>query len=144
MNNAQDIRWLQRLDQYQKSLAQLMELIQVAQQRTLSKFEEAGLIQYFEVSFDLAWKVLKDYLQAQGLMDIIGSKTAIREAFKNHIIHHGDIWMSMVDSRNLTSHTYNMQIAQNIVHKIQHLFYIELQQLDIKMRELAKKMKGDL
>jgi len=58
-----DIRWIQRFNNYEKALGNLIEAIELSKQRELSKLEKQGLIQAFEFSFELSWKVIKDYLQ---------------------------------------------------------------------------------
>lgn len=119
----QDIRWLQCFSNYRKALQTLSEAVALAEQRGLSKLEQLGLIQGFEFTHELAWNVLKDYLEEQGFVGIIGSKNASREAFKNALITDGEAWMDMIKARNLTSHTYNPDIAQGIAGDIQNRFY---------------------
>ena len=114
----QDIRWKQRLSNYLKALKTLDEAAVLAQQRPLSNLEQQGLIQGFEFTHELAWNVLKDYLEDQGFVGIIGSKNAAREAFKNQLILDGDAWMDMIKARNQTSHTYNTDIAEGIARDI--------------------------
>ena len=108
---AQDIRWIQRFSNYQKALFTLAEATVLADARALSNLEQQGLIQGFEFTHELAWNVLKDYLEEQGFVGIIGSKNATREAFSNALIADGEAWMDMIKARNLTSHTYNTDIA---------------------------------
>lgn len=119
----QDIRWRQRFDNFQRAFQTIVEAVNLARTRELSKLEQQGLIQSFEFTHELAWNVLKDYLEAQGFVGIIGSKNATREAFKNGLIADGDAWMDMIKARNLTSHTYNVEIAQSIVKNILTQFY---------------------
>ena len=95
----------------------------MANTRPLSNLEQQGLIQGFEFTHELAWNVLKDYLEEQGFLDIIGSKNASREAFKNGLITDGQAWMDMIKARNLTSHTYNTELAERIVQDILTRFY---------------------
>mgnify|MGYP000249319232 CR=1 FL=1 len=59
----EDIRWIQRFNNYRKALARLGEAVQLAEERELSDLEQQGLIQGFEFTFDLAWKTLQDYLR---------------------------------------------------------------------------------
>ena len=120
---AQDIRWIQRFSNYQKALLTVAEAAALAQVRALSNLEQQGLIQGFEFTHELAWNVLKDYLEEQGFVGIIGSKNATREAFKNALITDGDIWMDMIKARNMTSHTYNTEVAQSIASDILQRFY---------------------
>lgn len=119
----QDIRWKQRFDNYLRAFQTLVEGVELARTRDLSKLEQQGLIQGFEFTHELAWNVLKDYLEEQGFVGIIGSKNATREAFKNGLISDGEAWMDMIKARNLTSHTYNTEIAQSIVKNILTRFY---------------------
>ena len=109
-----DVRWRQRFQNYQQALSRLTEAVALSRQRPLSDLEQQGLVQVFEFTHELAWSVLKDYLEEQGFVDIIGSKNATREAFKNGLLDDGDSWMEMIRARNLTSHTYNEALAEEI------------------------------
>jgi phosphoribosylanthranilate isomerase len=82
-----DIRWRQRCQNYRQALSRLTEAVALSRQRPLSELEEQGMIQAFEFSHELAWNVLKDYLEAQGFVGIIGSRNATREAFKNGLAY---------------------------------------------------------
>ncbi|MCC5926817.1 MAG: nucleotidyltransferase substrate binding protein [Bacteroidetes bacterium] len=113
-----DIRWIQRLSNYVKVLEQLNDAVKLTNERNLSKLEQQGLIQSFEYTHELAWQVMKDFFIYQGNPDIMGSRDATREAFANGLIEEGEIWMDMIKSRNLTSHTYNEEIASDIAQKI--------------------------
>ena len=67
--------------------------------------------------------MLKDYLEAQGFVGLIGSRNATRQAFKDALIQDGEAWMDMIKARNLTSHTYNTDIAAKIASDILTRFY---------------------
>jgi nucleotidyltransferase substrate binding protein (TIGR01987 family) len=121
--STQDTRWLQRFSNYQKALLTLAEAADLSATRALSNLEQQGLIQGFEFTHELAWNVLKDYLEEQGFVGIIGSKNATREAFKNALIADGDVWMDMIKARNMTSHTYSTDVAQGIASDILQRFY---------------------
>jgi nucleotidyltransferase substrate binding protein (TIGR01987 family) len=121
--NAQDIRWQQRFANYKKALSQLREAVELSEQRPLSRLEKQGVIQAFEFCHELAWNTLKDYLQDQGNQTIRGSKDATREAFKVGLIIDGEQWMAMIQSRNLSSHTYNEKISEQLVAAILTGYY---------------------
>ncbi len=118
-----DVRWKQRFSNYTQALKTLHKAVDLSKQRDLSELEQQGLIQGFEFTHELAWNVLKDYLEEQGFVGLIGSKNATREAFKNGLIEDGESWMDMIKARNLTSHTYNTDIATSIVNDILARFY---------------------
>jgi nucleotidyltransferase substrate binding protein (TIGR01987 family) len=132
----QDIRWIQRFNNFKKALAQLNKFMQ---RETLNELEEQGLIQSFEYTHELAWKVQKDFLESQGAIDLFGAKNAAREAFKTGLIKNGEAWMSMIKSRNLTSHTYNEETTQEIVQAIKTEYFDEFCRLEKRFDELVEK-----
>lgn len=114
----QDVRWKQRFASYQKALSALQNAVALSKERALSELEQQGLIQSFECTHELAWKLLKDYLEYQGITGIVGSRDAVRNAFNRALITDAETWMEMIESRNLTSHTYNSETAADIINKI--------------------------
>ena len=119
----QDIRWKQRFQNFQKAFQTLEEAVVLAQSRELTKLEQQGLIQSFEFTHELAWNMLKDYLEDKGIAGLVGSKDATRTAFKNGLIEPGEAWMKMIEDRNLTSHTYDPKVADAVVADILEKFY---------------------
>jgi nucleotidyltransferase substrate binding protein (TIGR01987 family) len=134
----QDIRWIQRFNHFVKALRQLREAVELAQKRPLSKLEEQGLIQAFEFTHELAWNTLKDFLEEQGVHDLYGSRDTTREAFKTGLIVNGEAWMNMIQSRNLTSHTYEEATAKEIVSAVRKTYYAEFETLRVKLERLKK------
>lgn len=117
-------RWIQRFQNYKKALSQLEKFI--AQYHNLNELEKQGLIQSFEYTYELAWKTIKDFYENQGEINIQGSKDAFRIAFNRHLINNGEQWMQMMEDRNLTTHSYDETISNNIIQNIYqnyiHLF----------------------
>lgn len=136
----EDIRWIQRLDNWTKALTQLTRFMERSE---LNELEEQGLIQCFEYNHELAWKTQKDFLEAQVVGDLFGSKTVAREAFAAGLVDNGDVWMAMIESRNLTSHTYNEETTQKIVSAIVDYYYPAFCALHQKMTELARKEQDE-
>lgn len=118
-----DIRWRQRFASYQKALLQLQGAVELSSQRALSPLEKQGVIQAFEFTHELAWNMLKDFLQDQGNQNIKGSKDATRAAFKVELIGDGEQWMAMIQSRNISSHTYDERTAERLVEVIIRDYY---------------------
>lgn len=133
-----DIRWKQRFNNYLKAFQTLIEAVELAQTRELSKLEQQGLIQGFEFTHELAWNVLKDYLEHKGFVDLIGSRDATRTAFKNGLIENGEVWMEMIKARNQTSHTYNPELADDVADDVLNVFYPEFEKLAQKFTELSE------
>ncbi len=134
-----DIRWIQRFDNYNKALIILKNAVDLFNERKLSELEKQGLIQAFEFTHELAWKTLKDFLNDKGNKEIYGSKDAVKEAFKYNLLGNGEIWMDMIKSRNKTSHTYNEETADEIIIAIVTDYYVEFERLSEKLSELMDK-----
>ncbi len=132
-----DIRWKQRFDNFNNAFHQLHLAVELSKTRQLTDLERQGLIQSFEFTHELAWKVLKDYLEYQGVFGIIGSKDASQEAFQKGLITKGDVWMTMIKSRNLTSHTYNKSVSTEIEEKILNEYYECFLQFQKKFEQLS-------
>lgn len=137
---SQDIRWKQRFSNFTRAFQSLTEAVALSQQRELSALEQQGLIQSFEFTHELAWKMLKDYLEYQGVNNIVGSRDASRVAFQNALIQDGEVWMQMIVARNQTSHTYNLKVAQSVVESILNRFYPAFNQLAGKFGDLASSL----
>ena len=133
-----DVRWRQRLHSFRKAFRRLSDAAALAAQRDLTDLERQGLIQAFEFTHELAWNVLKDYLQDQGFANLIGSKNATRTAFKNGLIEDGDTGMAMIESRTLTSHTYNEDVADEVATSILARYVLEFEKLQRKFADLEK------
>lgn len=124
-----DIRWKQRFNNFDKALSQLKKGLELSRKREVSNIEKQGIIKAFEFTFELAWNLLRDYLMFQGIYEIRGSRDAIKLAYKYGLIDHPEVWLEMLTSRNLTSHTYNEEVALEILQKIQEKSVQELQKL---------------
>jgi nucleotidyltransferase substrate binding protein (TIGR01987 family) len=129
----EDIRWKQRFQNYQKAIATMKDAMELAATRELSDLEKQGVIQGFQFTFEMAWNVMKDYLEEQGINDIMGSKNAIRYAFNKGLIEDGEAWMDMIKGRNLVSHSYDKETAENLLIKIKQSFYDLLATFEKKM-----------
>lgn len=135
-----DIRWKQRLSNLSRALIQLESAVVLSKERKLSDLEKQGLIQAFEFTHELSWNVMKDYFSYQGSAELItGSRDATREAFHRGLIQNGDDWMEMIKSRNKTSHTYDLNVAEEIADKILKTYFTLLKSFHETMDQLSKK-----
>ncbi|MBN2065099.1 MAG: nucleotidyltransferase substrate binding protein [Sedimentisphaerales bacterium] len=135
-----DIRWKQRFDNFIRAYREFSEAVALAGQKELTKLEKQGLIQSFEYTHELAWNVLKDFLTEQGISGLIGSRDTTREAFRQELVNDGAVWMDMIKSRNLTSHTYDQKLADEVIDKIVAEYYAEFRLFyqDFTCRESAE------
>ena len=93
-----------------------------------------ALIQSFEVCFELAWKVLKDYLDNNGIKGFM-PKEIIKYAFSNDIIKNGQLWIDMLNARNSTSHEYNLDKVNIIITSIASPYYDELKRFSEQIKD---------
>lgn len=130
----QDIRWKQRFQHFTNAFKQLKNAKQLRTERHFTELELQGVIQAFEVSQELSWKVMKDFLEEQGKTDLFGSKNAVKEAFNVGLIDSGEVWVDMIKSRNLTSHIYDHSEIVPILDTILNVYVAAFINFENKMK----------
>jgi nucleotidyltransferase substrate binding protein (TIGR01987 family) len=114
-----DTRWVQRFSNFERTFLFLQDSLAV---ESPSLLERAGIIQFFELTFELAWKVLKDYEEAEGIV-VKTPREAIKYGFQIGLISHGHDWMAALQDRNLTAHTYNEATAIAVESSIRNDYF---------------------
>ena len=132
MEHNSDIRWKQRFENFEKAYRLLERTLEIPNP---SEAERAGLIQFFEMVFELSWKLMRDYLQEQGFV-INSPKQAIKQAFQSDLIRDGHTWIDALNDRNLTVHTYEESTAVEIEGRIRNDYFPLLRQLDQYFRAI--------
>jgi nucleotidyltransferase substrate binding protein (TIGR01987 family) len=129
-----DIRWKQRFQNFEKSLKYLEDALSISQPDMIQR---AGLIQFFEMTFELSGSLLKDYLGSQGFLEIKTPHSALKKAFEVGLIRNGHNWMELLENRNLTTHTYDEAIAIEVEKLIHQNYYPLLKELYDTFRSIA-------
>ncbi len=124
------IRWRQRFSNLENAFQFLKEGLS---KECLDPYQEAGIIQCFEFTFELAWKTLKDFLESMGT-NVVFARDAIKEAFAAQIIKDGHLWLEMLEKRNILSYTYNRQQATDAVHLIRKRYFPGLEQVYLELK----------
>ena len=137
-----DIRWVQRYSNFGKALAKMSEAIDIVAEKydwqdSIDELLKEGLIQRFEYTHELAWKVMKDYEEYQGYNNIRGSRDAIRLALQIGIIEDKE-WLETIEDRNLTSHNYDEEVAEDVFISIVNDYYPLLIKFDETMWTISK------
>ncbi|MDH5561559.1 MAG: nucleotidyltransferase substrate binding protein, partial [Deltaproteobacteria bacterium] len=117
----EDIRWKQRFENFEKALSLLRRINEIKEP---SEAENMGLIQAFEIAFELSWKCLKDYLEEQG-HKINSPRDTIKQAFQSELITEGQLWLEALENRNRTAHLYDETKVAEITDMIRRQ-YVEL------------------
>ena len=138
----QNIRWQQRFSNYRKALVKLNQAVkllsdQIKREDDIDELLQEGLIQRFEYTHELAWKVMKDYAEYQGYTDIRGSRDAIRKALEMNLID-DKRWMETIEDRNLTVHNYDNEIASEIYDNIMRVYAPLFVAFEGKMKSLIE------
>ncbi len=136
MSNSDPIRWKQRLQQFTKAEKRLSEALANGYE-VLSRLEQEGVIQRFEYSFELAWKVLKDLLFYEGF-DVRSPREVIRQAFVSEYLSEDDTETALdaLEKRNLLTHTYEEATMLEALGLIENQFQPMLTRL---LKTLKKK-----
>lgn len=130
MSNSDDIRWHQRLEHLEAAMASFLE---GCEQDDYSGLERAGLIQLFEVSFELSWKTLKDLLFLEGI-EAKSPREVLREGHAFGILDGIDTWLEALENRNLMSHTYDEEDAEKAKDLILESYQFLLTDLLTKLK----------
>jgi nucleotidyltransferase substrate binding protein (TIGR01987 family) len=131
MDNLKDIRWKQRFENFSKSFKLLDRY---CNEEIKNDLERAGIIQFFEMTLELAWKVLKDYLEAIDI-ETKSPRETVKQAFQCGIIENGHVWIDALSDRNLTTHTYDEVIAKKMTKDIKEIYLPEIKILYEKLEK---------
>lgn len=125
MSDLKETRWKQRFAELEKAYSQLNIALQIEAPDDIYR---AGIIQFFEMTLELAWKTLKDYLESQAY-EVKSPRDTIQIAFQNDIINNGHVWIDALQKRNLMAHTYDEQRAREAEDLIRSSYIQEITKL---------------
>jgi len=129
--NKKDIRWDQRFINLKKAFSMLEKAVDIEHP---SEVERGGLIQFYEMTFELAWKTIKDFNESEGLITKT-PREAIKQAIQMEIIEDGHAWVDALEDRNLTSHIYDEKTIILVVSKIKKRYFKMLKDLIIELEK---------
>ena len=120
-----ELRWQQRFQNFERAFLLLDKSIDISDP---SDTERAGIIQFFEMSFELSWNLMKDYLESEGFV-VDTPRESLKQAFQSNVITDGHVWMEALDDRNLTAHTYDEATAEKVIGNIKEKYHPALSEL---------------
>jgi len=126
----QDIRWKQRFQNLKKSYTNLSKALAL---KNPDIFQRAGLIHFFSMTFELAWKTMKDFLEDQGFTDVTTPRSAIKKSFEVELLQDGKTWLECLEKRNLMTHVYDEEIAAEVEKLIKNNYFPIIEQFVNKM-----------
>lgn len=126
-----EIRWKQRFTNLENAFQFLKAGLE---KEALDPYQEAGIIQCFEFTFELSWKTLKDFLESMRT-NVAFAREVLKEAFASQIIKDGHLWLEMLEKRNILSHTYNRGQATDAVRLIKERYFPGLEQVYLELKD---------
>lgn len=126
MSNNKDIRWKQRFQNYEMAFIKLREAVETEE---LNELERNGLIQRFEFTLDLSWKVLKDFLEEKRFSFNPSPKDTVRQAQESGYIDYAQELIDGLDIRNELSHDYSGEKFEKSEVELREAIYPALEKL---------------
>lgn len=123
-----DIRWKQRFQNFEKAYMRLKEAMEM---KELTELERNGLIQRFEFTLDLSWKVMKDFLEEQGFAFKPSPKDTLRMAQQSNYITYAQELIDGLDIRNELSHDYSGEKFERLEQKLREETFVALEKLHL-------------
>lgn len=135
MSDNKEIRWKLRFKSFIQVFAELEKELTIKEPDFA---QQAGIVKLFELSFELAWKVLKDYLEFdQKLFEIRTPRAVMQTAIQTGVLEENDgyDWLDALESRNSLIHTYSEELAQQEQQKIKYIYYTLLKKITMQWKQ---------
>ena len=126
---ATEERSRQRFENFTRALGRLREALAIPVDE-ISDMERESLVQRFHYTFELAWQVLADALEREGVtLDVASPRRAVREAFAAGLLDDGQIWFDMIEDRNRTVHQYDETRLEAVVANVRARYFAAFEAL---------------
>lgn len=123
----------ERFRDYENALKKLKESTELVMENDIII---DGVIQRFEFTFELSWKLMKTFLEYEGIEELNSPRVTLKYAYKRGLIEDGDEWINMMIDRNRTSHIYDEKTAKEIYVRIKTHHILLLENFLDKMKEV--------
>jgi nucleotidyltransferase substrate binding protein (TIGR01987 family) len=134
----QNIPLQQRLQQFERALS-LLE--QALEKPGLSAIERAGMVQFYEVSCEMSWNLLKEYAEAKGHA-VTSPKSAVERAIGLAIVRDAEGWLSLLQNQWMTSEIYDEATAIVVEENIRMKYFPLLAQLHHEFSIMIKEKEA--
>lgn len=112
------------LNKFEEKKSKFLKAIQ-ALDEALAEYEKYrilssrdGVIQRFEFCTELAWKATREYLIEQGYVELNSPKSVMKQAYADKLLDDEAAWLALLNARNLTSHIYDDETADEVFNDI--------------------------
>jgi nucleotidyltransferase substrate binding protein (TIGR01987 family) len=126
----QDIRWQQRFQNFDRAFVLLRSALQDRPIDQYNPLEQEGIIQRFQYAYELAWKTMKDYLEANGVvLAPVTAREVIKQAFSAKLVTDGQVWIDMMLDRNRLAYTYDERTFRQVLDATQLRYFPAMESL---------------
>ncbi|HCJ31738.1 MAG TPA: nucleotidyltransferase [Firmicutes bacterium] len=129
-----------KIEQLEKAFENLKIIIE-AYEKEKDKIIKDGLrdsiIQRFEFVTELSWKLMKKYLDENLVLEVYSPRSVIKESYKQDLIENGELWLDILEDRNLISHTYDENTANRIKDNIVNKYVLEFEKFIKRIKEVS-------
>lgn len=99
------------------SFEQALERLQEVLDEPKTDVVRDAAIKRFEFTFELSWKAVQKFLAGEGV-SCVSPKNCFKEAYKVGLMKDSPLWVRMIEDRNMTVHTYNASVADEIYGRL--------------------------
>lgn len=127
--------WKHRFENFEKAFLFFTKARDRVRENLADDLLRAGFIQAYEFTLELSWKTLADFFEDQGFIGISSPKKVLRTAFQEGYVVNGAAWIKALDDRNLTTHTYNEDLAKQVALDIIEIYYPIIRDLYLTLKK---------
>lgn len=128
---------IEQLEKAFENLKIIIDAYEKEKDRIIKDGLRDSIIQRFEFVTELSWKLMKKYLDENLVLEVYSPRSVIKESYKQDLIENGELWLDILEDRNLTSHTYDENTANRIKDNIVNKYVLEFEKFIKRIKEVS-------
>ena len=128
---------IEQLEKAFENLKIIIDAYEKEEDRIIKDGLRDSIIQRFEFVTELSWKLMKKYLDENLVLEVYSPRSVIKESYKQDLIDNGELWLDILEDRNLTSHTYDENTANRIKDNIVNKYVLEFEKFIKRIKEVS-------
>ena len=128
---------IKQLEKVFENLKIIIDAYEKEEDRIIKDGLRDSIIQRFEFVTELSWKLMKKYLDENLVLEVYSQRSVIKESYKQDLIENGELWLDILEDRNLTSHTYDENTANRIKDNIVNKYVLEFEKFIKRIKEVS-------
>ena len=128
---------IEQLEKAFENLKIIIDAYEKEEDRIIKDGIRDSIIQRFEFVTELSWKLMKKYLDENLVLEVYSPRSVIKESYKQDLIENGELWLDILEDRNLTPHTYDENTANRIKDNIVNKYVLEFEKFIKRIKEVS-------